>query len=165
MKKKTFKAGMNVGSSSILVTFVLLCIVTFAALSFVSANADNKLAKQTAERISDYYIADNSAEVKLANIDGQLRLLANDTDETAYFNDVKNLFSDSDLYSLILEDDDILIHYEEPISDSQKLSVTLRVIYPESEDACAFEITEWQSYTTYIPQEETIEGENGGLLF
>ena len=32
--KKKFTGGVNVGTGSILVTFVLLCLVTFAALTY-----------------------------------------------------------------------------------------------------------------------------------
>lgn len=38
-KKKQF--GMNIGSASILLVFVILCLVSFAVLSIVSANADS----------------------------------------------------------------------------------------------------------------------------
>ena len=41
-KKKQF--GMNIGSASILLVFVILCLVSFAVLSIVSANADSKLS-------------------------------------------------------------------------------------------------------------------------
>ena len=36
-RKKQF--GMNIGSASILLVFVILCLVSFAVLSIVSANA------------------------------------------------------------------------------------------------------------------------------
>ena len=35
---------MNIGSASILLVFVILCLVSFAVLSIVSANADSKLS-------------------------------------------------------------------------------------------------------------------------
>lgn len=41
-KKKQF--GMNIGSASILLVFVILCLVSFAVLSIVSANADSRLS-------------------------------------------------------------------------------------------------------------------------
>lgn len=165
MKKKKFKLGMNVGSSSILVTFVLLCLVTFAALSFVSANSDNRLAKQTAERISAYYEADTQAEIMLANVDAQLRLLAKDTEKDIYIKDAINLFDKGGQYSIQNKDGDTFIHYELPITETQNLSITLKILYPEAADECAFEIVEWQDYTVYIPEEETIDDEKGGLLF
>ena len=41
-KKKSFP--MNIGLSSILLIFVVLCLVSFSILSIVSANADKKLS-------------------------------------------------------------------------------------------------------------------------
>lgn len=166
MKKKTFSAGMNVGSSSILVTFVLLCLVTFAALSFVSANADNKLAKQTAERVSAFYAADCTAEINLANIDGQLNMLVNNVStEKEFYEGIEDLFSDNNLYTVIYNNDDVYINYEIPVNDIQSLSVSLKAVYPKNEGDSSFIISEWETYTTYVPEETTLEEEKGNLLF
>ena len=53
-KKKQF-FGMNIGSASMMLIFVILCLVSFAALSIVSANADRRLSRKIAERTSAYY--------------------------------------------------------------------------------------------------------------
>ena len=47
-KKRQF--GMNIGSASILLVFVILCLVSFAVLSIVSANADSRLSTRVLER-------------------------------------------------------------------------------------------------------------------
>lgn len=164
-KKKTFSAGMNVGSSSILVTFVLLCLVTFAALSFVSAKSDNSLTVQTANRISDFYKADSLAEINLANIDSLLTKLAESTDEKSYFENIEKQFSDNDMYEIINNEDGTFIKYSISVSDSQDLNVTLKAVYPEDSTSDTFIITEWENVTTYIPPVETMEEEKGGFLF
>lgn len=56
-KKKQF--GMNIGSASILLVFVILCLVSFAVLSIVSANADSRLSTRVLERTTAYYDACN----------------------------------------------------------------------------------------------------------
>ena len=48
--------GANVGSSSILLIFILLCLVSFAALSIVSANAHIKLSDKVVSRTTSYMI-------------------------------------------------------------------------------------------------------------
>ncbi|MDO4187869.1 MAG: hypothetical protein Q4D29_02665 [Lachnospiraceae bacterium] len=165
-KKKTFSAGMNVGSSSILVTFVLLCLVTFAALSFVSANADHELAVETADRISEYYRADNMAEIYLANIDSLLSKHASECDESTYYKDVEQVFSDNSNYNITRSGEDVFIDYYVEISEIQNLHVTVKVIYPTHPTADSFEITEWENISTYVPTETTtFEEEKGGLLF
>lgn len=165
-KKKRFSAGMNVGSSSILVTFVLLCLVTFAALSFVSANSDYKLTVETGNRITAYYEADNMAEIYLANIDSLLSKHAATCDEKTYYADIEKVFADNSNYTITRNGDDILIDYSAKISDIQDLHVTLKVLYPSHPTADTFEILEWENISTYVPAEEkTFEEEKGGLLF
>lgn len=164
-EKKKFNPGMNVGSSSILVTFVLLCLVTFAALSFVSARADRNLTMQTADRISSYYAADTNAEIMLANTDSQLKMLAKQTDKDEFYSEIDSLFNDNDMYIISGDENNKYISYSIPASDDLSLSVTLKAVYPESEDDSAFIITEWESISTYNPSEESLEEEKGGFLF
>lgn len=64
---------MNIGSASILLVFVILCLVSFAVLSIVSANADSKLSARVLERTTAYYAACNQAEQSLAGMDKTLQ--------------------------------------------------------------------------------------------
>ena len=68
MKKEKKSIGVGIGSSSILVIFVILCLTTFSALSLVSANADLKLTMRTNSAITDCYNADSLAEEKIESI-------------------------------------------------------------------------------------------------
>ncbi len=47
MKKR--REFSNFGFSTILLTFSMICIVTFSALAFVTANSDYKLSKRVAD--------------------------------------------------------------------------------------------------------------------
>ena len=62
------RGGLSLGTSTILVTFVLLCITTFATMSLISASADHKLTQKQAEGAHEYYTADAAAEERLAEI-------------------------------------------------------------------------------------------------
>ena len=64
--QNTLNTGIGVGGTSILAIFVVLCLVTLASLSLVSAQADYGLAKKTAEAAQEYYAADAQAERQLA---------------------------------------------------------------------------------------------------
>ena len=66
--KSQSTGGGNIGGSSILVIFVLLCITTFAALSLVSALAGHRLAVQMVESVNARYEADSQAEQMLAQV-------------------------------------------------------------------------------------------------
>ncbi len=68
MKKKKRSFGISIGSSSILVVFVVLCLTTFATLSLVSANADYRLSRKTADAAASYYALDAAGEELLADV-------------------------------------------------------------------------------------------------
>ena len=70
--------GIGVGGSSILAVFVVLCLTTFATLSLVSANADLRLSRKSAESVSAYYTADAGAQALLAQLDELARQTAGD---------------------------------------------------------------------------------------
>lgn len=72
MERKKKKTGIQVGTSLILVAFVLLCLVAFAALSYAQADADYNKSKQAAERTTDYYKAVTQAEAKIAEVQANL---------------------------------------------------------------------------------------------
>ncbi|MDD6328021.1 MAG: hypothetical protein Q4D54_04000 [Eubacteriales bacterium] len=93
-KKK--KNGITIGTSLILVTFVLLCLVAFSVLSFASANADYTKSTQTAEHTKDYYAAVSIAETRIADL-----IESRETNPEA-------------------------LHFTVPINDTQNLSVTLQ---------------------------------------
>lgn len=130
--KKSLSFGLNIGSSSILLIFVLLCLICFAALAIISAKADSKLSQKVLERTTAYYNACNEAEKALAGVDSTLAdIYASSADAEAYFATVGHS------KSYIIE-----------ISDLQSLHVTIEILYPEEEDDTFYSITGWQILTT-----------------
>ncbi len=73
MKKKKRSFGISIGSSSILVVFVVLCLTTFATLSLVSAHADYRLSRKTADAVASYYALDSAGEELVADLAAVLR--------------------------------------------------------------------------------------------
>lgn len=122
---------MNIGSASMLLIFVILCLVSFAALSIASANADRQLTDKITDRTNAYYAACGSAEESLAGID---RVLAaqylTSPDEASYFEAVGRSKS-----------------YAIPISGSQILYVAIEILYPETAEDTYYRITNWQVIT------------------
>ena len=145
-KKQT--GGMNVGTSSVLVAFVLLCLVTFAGLSFLSANSDYRLSLQTAEKTSEYYAASREADLRLSDLDSTLRELSQGASETSYYQAVKDRYLGSMGYDYTEEEGRYLLSFTEPINNRQDLKVLLEVKYP-SRDTDPFTI---ESYTVTVNQ-------------
>lgn len=67
-KEMNQRSFSNFGFSSILLAFVMLCIVTFSALSLLTANADYKLSKKVADKTAAYYQAEEKAYLLLRKL-------------------------------------------------------------------------------------------------
>lgn len=141
------KNGINVGTSSILMIFVLLCLTAFATLSMVSANADYKLAQKTARSVSLYYEADARAQEMLARVEDTL-IKASGLPDDAYIEmfDLDALDTQgTGRRQLHVETDETTswIAYQIPIDENRALSVSLEAPRPYTEGS-AYHITAWQ---------------------
>ncbi|MGN1159746.1 MAG: hypothetical protein ACI4SE_06060 [Lachnospiraceae bacterium] len=130
MKNKRY--GVNVGSSSILIIFVVVCLVCFAALSIVSANSDYKMTKKMADREIHYYSACNDAYRALFDIDLTLQKLYESVD------------NEDDFYMQAGRQKS----FAYPVSDIQSLQVTITIQYPQTDTDPFYEITQWRVITT-----------------
>lgn len=162
MNKKT-SGGMNIGTSSILVTFVLLCLVTFAALTYMSAQSDLRLSRQAAQRTTAYYDANRMGEIYLANIESLLVKLANSSeDEQGYMAGIPALFHDNNQIVVQNENGAIMISFLINVGDAQNLSVQLQALYPDTNDGKVFDIVKWNTqvdseYINELKQNDTKE--------
>ncbi|MBO4901446.1 MAG: hypothetical protein J5518_01445 [Lachnospiraceae bacterium] len=148
---KNKSGGINVGTSSILVTFVLLCLVTFAALSFLSANSDYRLSQQTAKRTTEYYDANRFAELYMANIEGLLsKCYARSGSESDYMKEVPKLFADNDSITVNTDSSPVTLSYDVKVNDTQKLHVCLAVAYPAKGNDALFHIVSWRTQNVDI---------------
>lgn len=64
-KQKNFPIT-NIGSVTLLMIFIVLCMITFAALSLSSAASDYQTARKSAIHAQEYYKASGRAEETLA---------------------------------------------------------------------------------------------------
>lgn len=159
MKKKT-RIGLNIGTSSILLVFVLLCMVTFAVLSFVSANADYKLSRSLGDRTAAYYEVSNLAEQQLQNIHEKLELAAGQAANTKdYSKKTARLFTGGTIFDTGAEDV-ITSSYEAEgsgqaigtltwqlcFTDSQALEIKLTLLDPFS-NSQLFRVDQWKVVT------------------
>lgn len=130
-KKRSY--GMNIGSSSLVLIFVILCLISFAALSIASANADYKLSTNVLKHSESYYAACNEAETDLAALDMKLADIYNKTDsKDSYFEEVG-------VTSLIMQ-------YS--LGELQALQVEVRVLYPEASGERFYEVRKWVVVTS-----------------
>ncbi len=164
--EKRQTGGMNVGTSSVLVAFVLLCLVTFAGLSFLSANSDYRLSRQTADKTTEYYAAAEKADRRLSEIDDILMEIAGESSESAYYDRADERFSDSEDISVRTEEEGRFLSFIIAINDRQDLSVKLKLRYPDSGDNRTFEIADYTVVVNSSWQNEMRdEIDENGLLF
>ena len=161
--EKKHSGGINIGTSSILVTFVLLALVTFAALSYMSARSDYVLSKEAADRTASYYDANRMAEIYLANIEALLsKHLDTCSGKEEYIEGIDKLFADNEKIEVgDLADGSKTLSYSIAVTSGQNLDVTLVVHYPDIEDDSLFKVDKWTTSVNRKWLDEVKEGKEG----
>ena len=129
--KSQSTGGGNIGGSSILVIFVLLCITTFAALSLVSALAGHRLAVQMVESVNARHEADSIAEQILSQIS---QIVQERVNIETRLDEIGVVYYDS------------IISFDVPIIDGLVLEV--RLLHTNQ----SLQITQWRIRAYYDPE-------------
>lgn len=160
------------GAALVLTCLIIISLLCFAALSIVSAQADQRLTDRYAGQIEAYYSARNEGVRFLADTDASLRALQTSCrDEADYFQQVRLWDSCVDPSSAespyaqelsgILaasgasassssrqkEENPILV-FSSPMTDTQKYLLVIRVRYPSKENPDRYEILSSRVITT-----------------
>ena len=131
--KKNAEFSLNIGLPTILLIFVVLCLISFGILSLVSANADWKLSQKLLSRSSSYYQACNEAELFLAEIDTTLYHIYEQAEDTLAYQ---------------IATSNIPTVYYFPVSDLQELEVTLSFQIPTELSPTFYYIESWKLIST-----------------
>lgn len=145
----------NFGYSTILLSFIIICILTFTALTLLTANSDFKLSKKVADRNSSYYEAQEQAYDELSDID-QLLLQCYEasSDEEAYYEAALTTITARFEGTFDTKEGQMLFSFSKSITSDQYLEVSLLLKYPENEIDTFYEIEKWQSIHIDTPFEE-----------
>lgn len=144
--KKYENSFVNIGSSLLLVIFLVLCLVTFATLSLSSARSDKSFSQRLADRKTEYYQASNRAEELLARIDS----LLNERDGK----DIDPKLLSSIDASLRYDATDATISYQVPVNERQFLSVRLGLNQTGASPDAGYQILQWQIQSEQSDEEE-----------
>lgn len=133
----------NIGSVSLLMTFIVLCLAIFATLSLSGAISEYRYSQKIAQHNQEYYEASNEATQLLREID---RIL-----HAAYANGAGNFYTvTEELLTGIggIQTDFSLeqptIAYEVPVGDAQTLKVILTLNRPDQTASGYYKINSWQ---------------------
>lgn len=154
MNKNTkYFSFANVGLSSLLVVFLVLCLTTFALLSLSSARSDYSLSEKLAAHRFDYYDASGKAEEIIAQIDTLCEYnYKNNRNSymTSLSGDIQSLSTGTDITITAGNSYQDMyigeISFCIPLDERQSLNVTLGITNP-SNNKNYYEIIEWQVKT------------------
>ena len=154
MNRKQFPM-INIGSVSLLMIFIVLCMVTLSALSLSSAAADQNSAERLAAHNTEYYEASAQAEAKLMELKSALSgIQEQSADFTDYEDQVRTACENgtlSDGVSLTESDRCLILQFKESVNKQQSLSVKLELMDPfaDSEaEPCFWKVLSWQEIST-----------------
>lgn len=127
--KRRVGGNLNIGTSSLLLIFIVLSMVSFAVLSLSSALTDRRLTGSNLERASMYYEACNLAERRLKELDEQF-------------------ISDYEDKGIIPSD---IPEMTFPVNDTQELYVRV-VAHEPDEDGSMVEVIKWKVENISVPK-------------
>lgn len=132
-KDKQQSSFVNIGSSSLLIIFLILSLVTFAILSLSGAKSDYSFSQRLANHKTAYYEASNRAERILGQIDEALA--ANET------------LDGQQLEGIAIQAEEGIITFSVPMEENQALLVELEV-NDYTKDETYYTIKTWQIIST-----------------
>lgn len=139
-KRKSF---LSTGTASIVLIFVLLCLLTFSVLSIVSAKADLNLSTKSANRTSEYYEAENKANDILQIISESLSKYAG---SSSFLTEVRTDLEGKDGITFSSGDS---LEYHVTINENQELFVSLQLFSEPGEDGSYYQIEAWKVENTH----------------
>ncbi len=146
MQNKGRISFMNIGSSSLLVIFLALCLATFSVLALSSAKSDYTFSKKAAEHREAYYAAANTAEHMLAELDHNIKVARKaseaDTFDNSFTRALATTLGNEYTYDTVQQ----LLYFSVPISEREALTVTVRLEAPTSHRR--YTVTRWEVTAT-----------------
>lgn len=134
----------NIGITTIITAFIIVCLVTFASLSYVNALNDHKLSLRVAEHNDQYYSAYNLANQKIAEIADHL-----ETSYKDYTNNGLSDISDEYVYEFEVGDNHILcVRIVPNVNQYTVLNELTPLEYLEKHALPLYQITRFEVETT-----------------
>lgn len=147
-KDKQQSSFVNIGSSSLLIIFLILSLVTFAILSLSGAKSDYSFSQRLANHKTAYYEASNRAERILGQIDEALASCSTSCEKQASYVVVVNETLDGQqLEGIAIQAEEGIITFSVLMEENQALLVELEV-NDYTKDETYYTIKTWQIIST-----------------
>ena len=151
--KGSFK--ISTGASSILMIFVMLCLTTFSVLSYVTANADNKMTVKSNANIKAYYRADSEAQEILMKIDAALSQV---NSEEAFQQVIDLTNAEINGIAVKSETGSPVFSFEIIINSVNKLDIALEAKYLKEQERAVYDILRYKSFSMIEWESDRIPG-------
>lgn len=139
MAGESSRNKVNIGASSLILIFIVLCMATFGLLSLSSAQGDLKLAQRNADAVRGYYEADSQGQQWLRTVDQVLmEEMQGGKDSTQCSLDVKDRLGD------MYDRETGLITTDIPMDRGQALHIDLVLMCGEKR----YDIKSWYVYNS-----------------
>lgn len=154
--KKIYFPIANIGSVTLMMIFIVVCMVSFAALSLSTASADSRVAKKSAKHVINYYMASNDAEETLESLTELLsESYETSKDSDSYYKNLEEKIQSMEGFTLNPSETEegtlrgVTISYDCSISKKQALHVEILCSYPQdASNTDLYQITCWQTIST-----------------
>jgi fructose-1,6-bisphosphatase len=127
---------LNIGMPSIVVIFFILCMTSFATLSYVTAHNDYKLTNTSVQHTIDYHNASSKAEEQLAILD-EITVKAESSND--FYRTVQKLCKQTS--NILVQNQNF--SYEIDMNDTQKLCVSGIVSRETNSNHTHFTVKQW----------------------
>lgn len=144
--RKKQSSFSSIGITSLVLIFVMLCLLTFSVLSLVTARADLRLSQKNAERTSAYYDAENRANDILLSVISCIEEYKNSPDASVFYQKLRERLDGQN--GILFTGADSL-EYEVLLDKEQLLSVSLEISYETYDDGSHYRILAWNTVSTH----------------
>lgn len=152
-KEKSYP-GFQMGTSFLLVIFVIICLVLLGVLSLAGALRDKGYSDIIAEKTTIYYAAVSEAQHKLGEIDKVIAGLDGAYENFGmYLENVGMVASELDGVVGTKDGEELILSYKVPITERQSLFVEVEVLDPEKGEG-NIKIAKWQEASEDVWEEE-----------
>lgn len=144
--RKKQSSFSSIGITSLVLIFVMLCLLTFSVLSLVTARADLRLSQKNAERTSAYYDAENRANDVLLSVISCIEEYKDSPDASVFYQKLRERLDGQN--GILFTGADSL-EYEVLLDKEQLLSVSLEISYETYDDGSHYRILSWNTVSTH----------------
>ena len=133
---------VTAGIPSLFLIFSVLVLAVLSLLTLGNSRSSLNTARRSLDQTEAYYTACREATETITTLKNLLaQNVRNTSDEDAYFSEAGQLAEKQD--GLTWDSDQHTISFSQKISDTQQLSVILKVLYPDSQNSPVLEPLQW----------------------